>query len=159
MPASVLILCSPTDLNHPMEHTPTMTPELSNSRVEANMATRRNLPDEDSASERQLISLLGAHLRRMEGQVTSLGDRLDRAVSELRTTMDRASSRQFLVQILLILVVAAASGANLMITYSRTQGVMTAATGSAATPPPAAPAPVDVPVAIDPNTTDLTEQE
>lgn len=77
-----------------------------------------------------------ATIARLEGRVDALGTRFDGAITEIRREMSRDAGRQFYVQLLLVLVVAALGGANLYLDYAGA----TVGTGDASTAaPPAAP--------------------
>lgn len=101
-------------------------------------------------TENQLLSLLDRHLRsteatigrlearvdstvtRLESRLDALGSRFDGALTEIRNDASRSSARQFYVQLLLVVVVAALGGANLYVQANKTEGV-TIGTGDAST--------------------------
>lgn len=101
-------------------------------------------------TENQLLSLLDRHLRsteetigrlearldstvtRLEARLDGLGARFDSALTEIRTDATAQATRQFYVQLLLVIVVAALGGANLYVQASKAEGI-TVSTGDAVT--------------------------
>lgn len=98
-------------------------------------------------TESRLLALLDRHLQsteatiaRLEGRVDALGLRFDSAIADIRRDLTADARRQFYVQLLLVIVVAAMGGANLYIQASR-DGDVTVATGTAAALPTTPTAP------------------
>jgi len=93
-------------------------------------------PEKDMSTmetEQQLLALLDRHLRsteqtiarlevrveaalnRMEARLDAVGTRFDNSLSEVRRDFTAHGQRQFYVQLLLVIVVAALGGANLYV--------------------------------------------
>lgn len=89
-------------------------------------------------TERSLLTLLDRHLQsteatiaRLEGRVDALAVRFDSAIAGIREDLTGDARRQFYVQMLLVIVVAAMGGANIYIQASKDR--VTVATHEAST--------------------------
>ena len=125
-------------------------------------------PEKDMSTmetEQQLLGLLDRHLRsteqtiarlevrveaalnRMEARLDAVGTRFDSSLSEVRRDFMAHGQRQFFVQLLLVIVVAALGGANL---YIQSHGMQVATGAGVQAVQPVSPAePPAVPLSTD----------